>query len=76
MLTITEAQPEQEKVKSGINIWHCLPGNDGPDPVKPALPEDLEVYDGTAKERPLTTSEHVTEQAKDPYCRELASIVG
>lgn len=32
--------------------------------------------DGTNKEIPVTTSKFVTEQATDPYCRELANTLG
>lgn len=45
------------------------------DTVKPALPEDLRVLDGTDEERPLATRELVNEQANDPYWIEFSNTV-
>lgn len=39
LLTITQAQPEEEKTKIDATIWQSLPGNESLDTVRPDLPK-------------------------------------
>lgn len=59
VLTITKALPE-EKTKKYAKIWHSLPSNEGLDNVRPAMPDVLQVLDGTDKERSLSKNKFVT----------------
>lgn len=64
------------KEEMDTEFWLCLAGNGGMESEKPSVPDVLHVSDGTDKERPLTTSKFVTEEANDPYYREVANATG
>lgn len=50
VLMITKAQSKAEKTKTNAEVWPSLHSNDGLDPVKPALPEVLQILDENDKE--------------------------
>lgn len=70
---LTEAQPG-EKSKTDDEIWHSLSGNEGLRTVEPVRPDVLQALDGAGEERPLMTSDLVTERATDPPVWKLTTL--
>lgn len=76
VLEITNGQPEEENTEKHAKFLHSLPGNEGLESVKPALPKVLQVSSSAEKGRSLMTKKLLTGQANDHYCREVANAVG
>lgn len=75
VLKIPKALLEGEKTEKEASLWQSLRGNQGLDSVKPALPEALQVSDGTETEWLAATSAFLTENANEPHYREVASTL-
>lgn len=71
VLMITEAQLEGRRTETDTKILHSIPCDDGMNTEKSALPEILQMSDGTVNKEPLTTRNSVTLQTIDPTVGKL-----
>lgn len=74
VLKIAKVQTERKKTKADTKIGHSLPCDDGIATVKPALPEVLQVLDGTVDDELLTTRDFLTAETFEPTVEKLPPL--
>lgn len=70
-LTMSKVQPEMEKTERDTKVLQALPCKNGMDTVKPALPNVLQVSDGTISEKKLTKRSFLTARIIEHYYRKF-----